>query len=63
MNVDEEKQLKELVASISNSYGLEDDYYGLFVTDGKNTLPLNFIVVELYMKLRDNKGVIIDGSK
>lgn len=63
MNVDEEKQLKELVASISKSYGLEDDYYGLFVTDGKNTLPLNFIVVELYMKLKDNKGVIIDGSK
>lgn len=63
MNVDEEKQLKELVASISNSYGLEDDYYGLFVTDGNNTLPLNYIVVELYMKLRDNKGVIIDGSK
>ena len=63
MNVDEEKQLKELVASISNSYGLEDDYYGLFVTDGKNTLPLNFIVVDLYIKLRDHKGVIIDGSK
>ena len=46
MSVDEEKLLKELITKIAKDYGLEDDYYNLFVTDGKQVLPLNFIIVE-----------------
>ena len=55
MNIDEEKRLKELVTKIAKDYGLEDDYYNLFVTDGKQVLPLNFIIVELYRSLKDDK--------
>lgn len=57
MDNGEEKQLKELVTKIAKDYGLEDDYYNLFVTDGKQMLPLNFIMIELYrsLKVRDKE--------
>lgn len=55
MSVDEEKLLKELVTKIAKDYGLEDDYYNLFVTDGKQVLPLNFIIVEFYRSLKDGE--------
>ena len=55
MSVNEEKLLKELITKIAKDYGLEDDYYNLFVTDGKQVIPLNFIIVEFYRSLKDGE--------
>ena len=55
MSVDEEKLLKELITKIAKDYGLEDDYYSLFVNDGKKVINMNYIIVEFNRSFKDEK--------